>query len=69
MLFGFIKNMFTELLAGIVNVSNQTKCISLSNQPCMIEPTLTDLKINELFFCAMANRRRTFSLISSRDYC
>ena len=32
--------MFIVLLAGIVNASNHTKCVSLSNQICKIKPTL-----------------------------
>ena len=32
--------MFMGLLISIVNASNQTECISLSNQKCMTQPTL-----------------------------
>ena len=32
--------MFIGLLISIVNASNQTECISLSNQKCMTQPTL-----------------------------
>ena len=39
--------MFIVLLSNIVNVSNHTKCISLSNQKCMIQLTLTNLRHNE----------------------
>ena len=35
------------LLTGLVNGSNHTKCISLSNQRCMIQPTLIYLHPNE----------------------
>ena len=31
-MLGIIKKMFIVLLTSIVNVSNHTKCISLSNQ-------------------------------------
>ena len=34
------------LLTGLVNGSNHTKCISLSNQRCMIQPTLIYLHLN-----------------------
>ena len=46
-MFGFIKKMFIVLLTGVVDVPNQTKCVSLSNQPCMIKPTLIYLNFNE----------------------
>ena len=39
--------MFIRLLSGLVNGSNHTKCISLSNQKCMIQPTLINLQSNE----------------------
>ena len=35
------------LLTGLVNGSNHTKCVSLSNQKCMIQPTLINLHPNE----------------------
>ena len=46
-MFGLIKKMFIVLLSNIVNVSNHTKCISLSNQKCMIQPTFINLHLNE----------------------
>ena len=39
--------MFIRLLTGIVSVSNEAKCISLSNQKCMVQPTLISLHPNE----------------------
>ena len=39
--------MFIVLLASIVNASNHTKCMSLSNQKCMIKSTLINLHPNE----------------------
>ena len=39
-MFGLIKKIFIGLLTGLVNASNHTKCISLSNQKCEIQPTL-----------------------------
>ena len=39
--------MFIGLLIGLVNGSNHTKSVSLSNQICMIQPTLTNLHLNE----------------------
>ena len=46
-LFQLIKKMLIGLLAGLVNGSNYVKCISLSNQKCMTQPTYTSLHPNE----------------------
>ena len=35
------------LLAGIVSASNHKKCVSLSNQKCVVQPTLINLYHNE----------------------
>ena len=39
--------MFIPLLSRIVNASNYLKCVSLSNQKFMIQPTLINLHPNE----------------------
>ena len=39
--------MLIGLLARLVNGSNHAKCILLSNQKCMTQPTLTNLHPNE----------------------
>ena len=39
--------MFIRLLIDLVNESNNTKWISLSNQKCEIQPTLINLHLNE----------------------
>ena len=39
-MFSLIKKVFMGLLTGLVNASNHTKCALLSNQKCMIQPTL-----------------------------
>ena len=40
--------MFIALSSNVtVNASNHTKCVSLSNQKCMTQPTLIDLHPNE----------------------
>ena len=39
--------MFIVLLSNIVNGSNHRKCVALSNQKCMIQPTLINLHPNE----------------------
>ena len=36
--------MFILLLTSIVNASNHTKCVSLINQKCEIQPTLINLQ-------------------------
>ena len=46
-MLGIIKKMFIVLLSSIINVSNHTKCVSLSNQKCMIQPTIVNLNPNE----------------------
>ena len=46
-MFGLIKKLFIGLLTSIVNKSNHRECISLSNQKCMIQPTLINLHLNE----------------------
>ena len=40
-MFGLIKKIFVGLITGLVNGSNHTKCVSLSNQKCMTQPTLS----------------------------
>ena len=46
-MFGLIKKIFIGLLTGLVNGSYHTKCLSLSNQACMTQPTLIHLNLNE----------------------
>ena len=46
-MFWLIEKIFMGLLISIVNASNYTKCISLSNQKYMIQPTLINLHPNE----------------------
>ena len=46
-MFGLVKKIFLGLLTGLVNGSNYTKCVSLSNQNCMIQSTLINLHPNE----------------------
>ena len=38
-MFQLIKKVFIGLSTGLVNGSNHTKCILLSNQKYMIQPT------------------------------
>ena len=44
---GLIKKIFIGLLTGLVNGSNHTECVSLSNQKCMIQSSLINLQHNE----------------------
>ena len=46
-MFGITKKMFLVLSSSIVNASIHTKCVSLSNQKCQIQPTLINLHPNE----------------------
>ena len=47
-MLGFIKKIFIGLLTSIVvNASSLTKCVSLSNQKCEIQPSLINLHPNE----------------------
>ena len=39
--------MLIKLLTGLVNGSNHTKYVSLSNQKCIIEPTFINSHLNE----------------------
>ena len=44
----FILLSFSESLAHVDNVSDQTKLLSLNNKPCTVRPTLIDLNPVEL---------------------
>ena len=46
-MFGFIKKMLIVLLTSLVNASNDTKSLSLSNQKREIQPFLINLHPNE----------------------
>ena len=46
-MFLLIKKIFIGLLTGLVNGSNDTKCVSLSNQKHVIQPTLINVNPNE----------------------
>ena len=46
-MYGLINKIFIGLLSGIVSVSNHKKCVFLSNQKCMIEPTFINLHPSE----------------------
>ena len=39
---------FSSNLARVAKFSDQTKCISLNDEPCMIRPTFIDLNAVEL---------------------
>ena len=46
-MFRLMKKIFIGLLTGLVNGSNHTKCVSLSSQKWMTQPTLINLHSNE----------------------
>ena len=43
----FTKEIFIVLLISVANATNHTKCVFLSNQKCMTQPTLINLHPNE----------------------
>ena len=45
-MFGLIKKILIGLLTCLVNGSNHTKYLSLSNRKCEIQPTLINLNPN-----------------------
>ena len=45
-LLKILYQLFIVLLSKIVNGSNHTKCVSLSNQKCMIQPNFINLHPN-----------------------
>ena len=45
-MFGLIKNIFIGLLTGLVDRSNHTKCVLLSNKKYEIQATLINLHPN-----------------------
>ena len=66
-----IKKMFIVLLSSLVNASNHTKCVSLSNQKWKIQPTLINLhplifdKVNEYF--EEVNGNKYLTLVSTNE--
>ena len=46
-MYWLINKIFIGLLSGIVSASNHKKCVFLSNQKCMIEPTFIKLHPSE----------------------
>ena len=53
-MLSFIKQVFIvllgfiESLAHVAKISDQTKCLSLNDEPCMVRPILTDLNSVEV---------------------
>ena len=46
-MFVLIKKVFIVVLSAIVNASNNTKNVLISNQKCKIQPTFINLHPNE----------------------
>ena len=42
-MFGFVKEIFIGQLTGLVNASNRTKCLYLTNQEYTTQPTIFNL--------------------------
>ena len=66
-MFGIMKKMFIVLISNIVYGSNHTKCLLLSNQKCMIQPTLINLHPNE-YSQDLKTYRRFKSKLVQHDY-
>ena len=45
-MFALIKKVFIGLLSSIVYLFKNTKCVSLSNQKCIIQPTFINLHLH-----------------------
>ena len=62
-MFWLIKKIFIVLLTDLVNGSNHTKCVSLSNQKCMTRPTLI-VRVNlTLLIYILMNMAKNFTNI------
>ena len=61
---GLIKKVVIGLLSSIVSTSNHTKCISLSNQKCRIQPALINLHPNEC-----SQKLHYYSFVVNVDKC
>ena len=46
-MFSSVKKTFIGLLTNLVNESNDTKCVLLSNRKCKTRPALIDLHYNK----------------------
>ena len=46
-MFRIIKKIFIVLLSNVLNGSNHTKCLSLSNHKCMTQTVVINLHPNE----------------------
>ena len=70
-MLGIIFKMFIVLLSSIVNTSNHTKCVFLSNQKRMIQPTLINLRPKtQTFYILLAFLLITIALsIAVSIYC
>ena len=69
-MIGLIKKVFIGLLTGLINGTNHTKSVSLSNQKYMIEPTLINLHDNTVknyYPFAVKLDRRVESCITIND--
>ena len=50
-MFWLIQKVFIGLLTGLVNESNYTKCVSLTNQKCTTQHAIIKLHPNEYTQC------------------
>ena len=47
----FVLLKFSSSLASVAKASDQRKCVSLKDEPCIIKPTLIDLNPVQLKYC------------------
>ena len=69
-MFGLIKIFFIALWTGLDNAWNLTKCVSLSNQKCMTQPSFINLHPNEycqeLHYCPYVASCNTLNGLSNK---
>ena len=65
-MFWLIKRMFMGLLISIVNASSHTKCVSLSNQKCITQPTL--INFPALIYILMNTVKNLTTIHSQLNY-
>ena len=63
---------FSKSLARVANVSDQTKCIFLNDEPCMGRPALTDVNTVQLkyysFMVSLNKCTGSFNVLSTKIY-
>ena len=63
-MFELIRKIFIVLLTGVESASNHTNYVLLSNQKCMVQPTLINIHPNEY-----SQEFHYYSLVIKLDRC